>query len=191
MDSKFERQIEDIVDQLKTAKDKGRKCTLLIGAGCSVTAGIPTANEIVEEIKNKHKRAYKRAKQKDYAHCMGELLPGERHDLIVKYIDEAKINWAHMCIGLLIHKGYVDRVLTVNFDPLVARACALLGEFPAIYDFAASKHFNSDRIPDKAVFHLHGKRRQDALEWFRTVRCTHEDTRRHFYTDKRRSSRPW
>ncbi|HVA00623.1 MAG TPA: SIR2 family protein [Terriglobia bacterium] len=89
---------------------------------------------------------------------MAELTLGERHDLIAEYVDNAKINWAHIGIACLIQGGYVDRVLTTNFDPLVMRACALLGEFPAVYDFAASQFMNLADIPDKAVFHLHGQR---------------------------------
>ena len=49
-------------------------------------------------------------------------------------------------------------MLTTNFDPLVMRACALLGEFPAVYDFAASQFLNPADVPDKAIFHLHGQR---------------------------------
>ena len=73
------------------------------------------------------------------------------------YVQAARINWGHICIAALMKEGYVDRILTVNFDPLIARACALLGEYPAVYDFAASQHFKPDFVSDKAVFHLHGQ----------------------------------
>ncbi len=36
------REIEDIVDAHKYAKSRNKTCTVLIGAGCSVSAGIPT-----------------------------------------------------------------------------------------------------------------------------------------------------
>lgn len=89
---------------------------------------------------------------------MAELTLSERRDLIAQYVDEARINWAHLCIALLIQAGYVDRVLTTNFDLLVARACAMLGVFPAIYDFATSQLLKKADIPDQAVFYLHGQR---------------------------------
>ena len=54
--------------------------------------------------------------------------------------------------------GQVDRILTTNFDPLVVRACALVGEFPAVYDLAASQRFDPEKVPEKAVFYLHGQR---------------------------------
>ena len=154
----YQRSIEDIAETLQNAKARQKCCTLLIGAGCSVKAGIPTADGFVKVIQQRYPRAYKRAQDKTYPKCMAELLLSERRDLIAEHVDAAKINWAHICIALLMQAGYVDRVLTTNFDPLVSRACALLGEFPAIYDFAASQLFKAADIPDKAVFYLHGQR---------------------------------
>lgn len=155
----MEHGIKDIAERLRNAKAGGRSCSLLVGAGCSVKAGIPLAAEFVEIIKEKHEMCYERADEpKTYASCMAELTVDERRELIGKYVDDAKINWAHVAMALLMREGYVDRVLTTNFDPLVVRACALLGEFPAVYDFAASDLFKPAHISDKAVFHLHGQR---------------------------------
>ncbi|MCH8157067.1 MAG: SIR2 family protein [Nitrospinae bacterium] len=151
------REIKDVVQAVKSAKSRGKSCCLLIGAGCSASAGIPTAAEIVKQIKDNYSDAYDRAEQKNYPHCMGELLPDERDDLILESIKKAKINWAHICIAILMKENYVDRVLTTNFDPLVSRACALLGEFPAVYDFAASEKFDPGRVAEKAIYHLHGQ----------------------------------
>jgi tetratricopeptide (TPR) repeat protein len=152
------RSIDEIKETLQNAKSRGRGCVLLIGAGCSVKAGIPTAAGFVEIIKDKYKLAYRRASMKTYPKCMGELLLSERRDLIAHHVDKAQINWAHLCIALLMQSGYVDRVLTTNFDLLVARACAMLGVFPAIYDFATSQLLKKADIPDRAVFYLHGQR---------------------------------
>jgi len=152
------RSLEEIKETLQNAKSRGRKCSLLIGAGCSVKAGIPTAAGFVDIIKDKYKLAYQRAPEKTYPNCMGELLLSERRDLIAQYVDKAQINWGHLCIALLMQAGYVDRVLTTNFDLLVARACAMLGVFPAIYDFATSQLLKKADIPDQAVFYLHGQR---------------------------------
>ena len=152
------RLLDDVVETLQKAKAGHRKCTLLIGAGCSVKAGIPTAAEFVEIIRTEFPNAYKRAATKTYPSCMSELAVGERRELIARYVDSAKLNWAHIAIAQLMKAGYIDRVLTTNFDLLVVRACALLGEFPAIYDFAASQLFQGADIPDQAVFYLHGQR---------------------------------
>jgi len=89
---------------------------------------------------------------------MAALDRGVRRDLIGSYIDKAKINWAHLALAQLIENGFVDRVLTTNFDPLISRACALVNCFPAVYDFAASHVFNPDQVSERSVFHLHGQR---------------------------------
>lgn len=149
-----ERNIEDIVELLRNAR---RGCSLLIGAGCSVTAGVPTAQDFVDVIKDRYPEAYARASTKTYPACMAQLAPSYRRDLIAEYVDAAKINWAHVGIAQLLKHGYVDRILTTNFDLLVARACALVGKFPAFYDLAASQLFKPADVPDQAVFYLHGQ----------------------------------
>src|SRR5215469_1510651 len=153
------RTLDEVIDTLRNSAQQGRGCSLLIGAGVSVTAGIPTAAGFVDEIRRRFPAKFKRAPEpKTYPRCMAELLTAEVRDLISEYVDKARINWAHVCIALLMEHGYVDRVLTTNFDPLVSRACALLGVFPAVYGFAASQEFKPANLPDQAVFHLHGQR---------------------------------
>lgn len=152
------RSIREIKETLQVARSRKRGCTLLIGAGCSATAGIPTAAGFVKIIQDEHQLAFERAAAKTYPGVMAELLLAQRRDLIARYVDAAQINWAHLGIALLMQAGYVDRVLTTNFDLLVVRACAVLGMFPAVYDFASSQLLKRADIPDQAVFYLHGQR---------------------------------
>ncbi len=150
--------VEEIADCMRARKRAKQACSLLIGAGCSLSAGIPLANGFVNRIEKDHNAAYRRAKTKTYPAVMAELGDGYRRDLVADAIDKAHINWAHIAIAQLMKHGYVSRVLTTNFDPLVVRACAMVGEFPAVYDFAASQNFHPEYLPEKAVFYLHGQR---------------------------------
>jgi NAD-dependent SIR2 family protein deacetylase len=152
-----DRTIDDIVETLRGGKI-GRRCSVLVGAGCSKSAGIPLASEIVKEIEKSYPAAYSRALAKDYPNSMAALDMGVRRDLIARYVDRAKINWAHIGLAQVIARGHVDRVLTTNFDPLIARACALINVFPAVYDLAASHVFKPDQVSGQAIFHLHGQR---------------------------------
>jgi tetratricopeptide (TPR) repeat protein len=152
------REIEDIVETLKNAKERGKKCSVLIGAGCSVAAGIPSARGFVNIIKERYPRDYERADEKTYPKCMAQLSVDEQRSLIVEFVDKAKVNWGHIALAQLMKEGYVDRVLTTNFDPLIMRACSLVGLYPATYDLAVSQHFEPDKVPDRAIFHLHGQR---------------------------------
>ncbi len=155
----FERDIDRAVETLRNAQRwENCGCTILIGAGCSVRAGVPTAQGFVDIIKESFPNAYERASYKTYPKCMAELSVGERQRLIAEKVDKAQINWAHIAIAQLMKAGYVDRVLTTNFDMLVVRACSLVGIQPAIYDFASSQLFKPAEIPSPSVFYLHGQR---------------------------------
>ena len=108
----MERTIDDLLETVEKAKDQGRSCSLLIGAGCSVTADVPAASGFVKVIRERYPQAYERADSKTYAKCMAELPHGVRRELITEFVKSAKINWAHIAIASLMKAGYVDRVLT-------------------------------------------------------------------------------
>jgi Tfp pilus assembly protein PilF len=166
------RTLDDIVEALRRSKGRDMGCTLLLGAGCSKTAGIPLAGGIVDDIRKNalYERVYQRALDRarrernphavepSYGECMTEMEKGDQRALIRSYIDAARLNWAHAGIAALIKHGYVGRVLTTNFDPLVARACSVFNELPGVYDLTMSDIRNYKELPDKAIFHLHGQR---------------------------------
>ncbi|WP_173974145.1 SIR2 family protein [Magnetospirillum sp. LM-5] len=156
-----QNNIAQVVQRLKRNKESHAGCVLVLGAGCSVTAGIPAADGIVADIKKRVPDAYEKASRDGpatYPNCMEALDPVDRRDLIEGYIANASINWTHIHIARLIAAGYVDRILTTNFDPLLVKACALFNLFPAVYDMAAIRDFHPQRIPTTgtAIFHLHG-----------------------------------
>ena len=51
------RCFEDVLETLQRAHARGEKTTLLIGAGCSVSSGIPQAHELVVQIEQEYPRA--------------------------------------------------------------------------------------------------------------------------------------
>lgn len=145
-----------VATALREARDR-RGASVLIGAGCSVTAAIPTADGLVVEIKRRYPYLDDGVSL-TYGQLMAQLSEGERHELIASYVDSAKLNWAHIALAQLIKAGYITRVLTTNFDPLVVRACALVGVYPAIYDLASSSNFDPAKVSEPCVFYLHGQR---------------------------------
>jgi tetratricopeptide (TPR) repeat protein len=147
-----------IVDILRHNKEHQNSCALLIGAGCSVSAGIPDASGIVARIAKEYPSAYADAEPKDYATCMETLPQAHRQKLICDIIAESKnVNWAHIAIAQMMAAGFTDRILTVNFDPLLQMACAMVRLFPAYYDFAAKHEYAADHVAKQAVFYLHGQ----------------------------------
>jgi hypothetical protein len=55
------RTLEDIVEALRPKPGTTRKCTVLLGAGCSISAGIPSAGAVVEHLRTAYPAAYARA----------------------------------------------------------------------------------------------------------------------------------
>ncbi len=151
------RKIEDIAEALHHA---GGQCVVLIGAGCSKSAGIPLAGELIREVEQKLPNAHKRvpeADRRNYNKVMAALTTNQRRGLLDPHIDAARVNWAHLALAQLFATGKVDRVLTVNFDPLLVRACAMAGLFPAIYDLATTERFREAHIAPRSLFYLNGQ----------------------------------
>lgn len=148
--------IEHVANALKRMKDV-RGAVVLLGAGCSKSAGIPLAGELMDEIERDFS-PLPSGLPKTYADYMNFVAPGDRRALLAKHIDGARMNWAHIALAQLIVSGYVRCVLTTNFDPLLVRSCAMLGFFPAVYDFPSSKVFNPAEVIDPSIIYLHGQR---------------------------------
>ena len=153
------RHLKDVIGAVRQANGE---CVVLMGAGCSLSAGIPLAGTLVQEIKNQHPEAYDRARQAanrspNYNELMEQLSLSERQRLLSGYIEKSKINWAHLALAQLFANQKIDRVLTVNFDPLLIKACSLVNFYPAIYDLASASEFRSHRVAPKSLFYLNGQ----------------------------------
>ncbi len=158
--SEYLYTVEDLAEFMQSAKDEKRPFIFITGAGCSVTAGIPLAQKIVSELNKKFPLELKPLSdkdRKDYGKCMARLETSKRREYLQKYIGKAKVNWAHIALACLMKEGYIRRVMTFNFDNLLARSCGLLGEYPPIYDFTAANLNLHRLIDDPAIVHLHGQ----------------------------------
>lgn len=159
-----EGQVDYIAHLLKEAKDKQyNKPIVFIGAGMSVTGGIPSAGDIATEILANYKDNPKikklRKEDKTYINLMACLTTAERNTLLNHYIDKAKVNVGYIYLAHLIKEGYIDYVLTVNFDNLILRAMAMYNMFPPTYDLSILKDLTTDRIEKQSVTYLHGTHR--------------------------------
>jgi len=150
--------VKIIAEQLRWAKDKGYSTAVLLGAGMSVSAGIPLAKGMIEEVKKQFPQLAATCEKETYPAYMSLLAPTQRKKLIGHFVDNAKINQAHLYLGPLVKEGYIDCILTTNFDPLVIRSLALFNIYPAVYDFAASQEFIPGEAAQLSVFYLHGQR---------------------------------
>jgi tetratricopeptide (TPR) repeat protein len=159
------RTIDDIAYIFKKAKDENKpRPIIFLGAGASQSAGIPLTGKIVEDIleKFKEKPSVKRLdenERKDYYKVMGSLSAEERRSLFYDYItdEKVKINVTHIYLAQLLKEGYVDYILTTNFDDLLLRACGLFNFIPPVYDVSILNDFTTTTFLEKSVTYLHGQ----------------------------------
>lgn len=160
------RDISDLAYILsKIQNDPTRpKPIVFLGAGASVSAGIPMASEIVKKILNdfSEKPAIKRLtkdNKKDYYQLMSALSADERRDLFSSYInsDDVKINVTHIYLAQLIKLGLIDYVFTPNFDDLLLKACALFNYIPPVYDISNFNDFTTTNFQSGSITYLHGQ----------------------------------
>ncbi len=156
------KTIEYLGYLLRKLKEKDApKPIFLLGAGASVTGEIPLANEIakkiVEDYSDNPEIENLGKKKHNYFELMECLLPVERSELIGEYVNNAKINVTHIYLAKMLKEGFVDYVLTVNFDNLMLRALALYNIFPPTYDMAILNDLTTSQFPEKSVVYLHGQ----------------------------------
>lgn len=154
--------VQEVAQLLKQAKENKKPYVFFTGAGCSITAGVPSATGLIDEIREKFQIQVKNIdSEKDkynYGKYMSALDKDERRRLLKPHIiDNKKINWSHIALACLMQGGYIQRVLTFNFDSILSRACNLLGLHPSIYDFATANPHLYHLINDPSIVHLHGQ----------------------------------
>ncbi len=154
--------VQEVAQLLKQSKENEKPYVFFTGAGCSVKADVPSATGLIKEICEKFPIQVKNIDhEKDkynYSKYMSALDKDERRRLLKPHIiDNKKINWAHIALAYLMQAGYIERVLTFNFDSILSRACNMLGLHPSIYDFATANPHLYHLINDPSIIHLHGQ----------------------------------
>ena len=157
----IEKKIEHIAYQMQQNKKSGQPGAIVfIGAGCSITAGIPSADKIVDYVLENFKdnpdiKGF--AKKPTYAELMECLGPIQRNKIFRHYVEAAKINVSHIYLAHLMEKDYVDYIVTVNFDNLAQKALALYNIFPPTYDISILKDLTTTSLDTKSITYLHGQ----------------------------------
>ena len=177
MTNNREELLKHLAASLKDAKeDENGGAILLVGAGISVSAGIPPAQKLmkiaIENFSNYFTEEERHLAQEDlnklqYNDIMTKLSNVKRKELFKwfiegnteKGIEKSKLNFAHIAIAELLKQGYFSRILTVNFDPLLIHACYMVGMYPlpAIYDLGSVDRVNPELFNDPCIIYLNGQ----------------------------------
>ena len=156
----LDRNIDLIKRYLQSAKDEGQPTALLMGAGASISAGIPLADGFVKIINDNYDFKLVGAtseQRKSYQYCMWCLPLSNRKAVIKAELAKARLNWGHIALAQLIKEGYFSRILTFNFDQLLEQSLSLLGQLAPVYDFGTAPSEETEYIAEPAIIHLHGQ----------------------------------
>lgn len=159
------KTIEYLAYLLDKAKNEGKdRAIVFLGAGASVSAGIPLTGVIVRHIRLKFRKnpliqKYVLNGKTDYYELMALLTADERRDLFHFYVtrDKVKLNIANVYLAQLLKLGYVDYIVTVNFDDLILKACTIFNFLPPVYDISNIKTITTTDIRTGSVLYLHGQ----------------------------------
>jgi len=147
---------------MNKSKLEGNGAIVFLGAGASKSANIPLAGEICQYIiteypENPNLKKLSSNQKKNYLKIMDCLSPAERKEIFRKCIDNAHMSMTYLYLAQLLKEKYVEYILTVNFDDLMIKGAAYLGEFPPIYDLPVLRELNTT-VPDKgSIIYLHGR----------------------------------
>ncbi|WP_165772006.1 tetratricopeptide repeat protein [Niveispirillum lacus] len=97
-----------------------------------------------------------------YSHIFEQLFSdqSQQNEVISKALEFGRnqINWAHICLGQLVHERYVHTVLTTNFDTLILDGIVRCGTIPAVSDSLDTINRIRGKSPHPQLVHLHGSR---------------------------------
>lgn len=151
--------LSKIANHLKHLRQSRKSAIVFLGAGASVTAKIPTASGILDYIDNhkSYRLLIQDCEERSYNSYMRAMSPGDRKALFEQLICESEINKTHLYLSMLVKAGYIDCIVTTNFDPLTIQSLAIYGIHPSTYDLAVTEKFVTSGITFPSVIYFHGQ----------------------------------
>ncbi|WP_127130710.1 hypothetical protein [Pseudoflavitalea rhizosphaerae] len=151
--------INELVAVLKIQKSNNLGAMIFLGAGASVTGNVPLADQLAQALleNDLYKPLLSNTPNKEYGTLMGCLTPAMRKAFLKPYMENAQINETHLYASFLVESGYIDTVLTVNFDPLTYLPFQYTKTRPNIYDVTGHSGIVLGGIEYPAIVFLHGQ----------------------------------
>lgn len=149
-------EYSNLTEILKQSGDKD--IVLLLGAGISVTAGIPTSTGIINDLQNSPQ--FPTVTHDDpitYYSLMNKLSSVERRNIFSRYTDKANVNVSNLIAARLLHKEKISHILTTNFDNLLTRAASLNINSLPVYDATFTTLQEGFKLVNNSIIYLHGQ----------------------------------
>lgn len=143
--------------------------TLFLGAGASISSGIKSARQMIEEwrsiyvsIHGEHnlKTQHWYDKHNEYSELFESLYdqPSQRREYIESCVSNAQVSWGYIYLVNLLNHGFMNAVFTTNFDDLLNEACYLFSDDLRPIVSAHDSSIQSVRLtsPRPKIIKLHG-----------------------------------
>lgn len=173
-----------LIDLLADSQHAGQ-FSMLLGAGCSVSAGIPAAGSIAKEAMRRLFESHYHQPPQDeaaleawfarqgilqdaharYSDALEQLRPTPRlrRLFLESFIEGKKPSPAHWALARVVQAGIIRQLYTTNFDDLVEQSLGQLTKLRVVsYDEQVSASGDNERQP--TLFKLHGDYLFDRLQ---------------------------
>lgn len=164
-----------LINILKDTCDHHPNFALLLGAGASVTSGVPAAGSLIDRWRKVAHRMYASdgvsaddflrsqhwfQSPTEYAQLFEMLYdqPGQRREFIESCVKNATPSWGYIYLVNLLRYGCFNTVFTTNFDDLLNEACYLFSRDVRPMVCAHDSSISSVRITSQRpkIIKLHG-----------------------------------
>lgn len=126
-------KISDLAVRVYEARKAGQPFTLLLGAGASISSGIMSNQEIVDDVLRRfHDDCEKEETQLHNLRRIWENRPAFRTEFRREYFEGREPSSGYRSLGKLIREGFFRPVLTMNFDRLLEINLERLQCFPLV-----------------------------------------------------------
>lgn len=115
-------QVRSLANRIKANREQGDKFVLMLGAGASISSGVPPTDEIMRTLLEKFGTELQGDSTKRRFDLLWQRTPDtERETWLKPYLDRDPSD-GYRRLAALIEEGYFDVALTFNFDNLLEKA---------------------------------------------------------------------
>ena len=120
-------KICNLANQIRSGKDSGDKFVLMLGAGASLASGIKPTTQIMTELLELYGKGIEGPDLRQrFNQVWAQWDEKQQNQYLMPYLN-ATPSPGYAPLARLIRKGYIDTIITFNFDRLLQQALASAG----------------------------------------------------------------
>jgi hypothetical protein len=120
-------KISSLANHIQSAKESGQKFVVMLGAGASLASGVKPTKRIMTELLDEFGRGIEGADLNErFSKLWTQLSIQQRNDYLARYLNVSP-SPGYARLAMLIRGGYIDTIVTFNFDRLLQKAMVETG----------------------------------------------------------------